>query len=93
MTKADIIKHITAKVGLSQKESQEVVETILDSIQNALAEGEMVKIPGFGTFNVMQKEARKGRNPQTGEDLTIAPRRAINFKVSNQLKAEIEEAK
>lgn len=58
MTKVDIANIITEKVGLSQKESQEIVEIILDSIKDTLADGESVKIPEFGTFNVRQKEAR-----------------------------------
>ena len=93
MTKADIANQITEKVGLPQKESQEIVEIILDSILDTLVEGESVKITGFGTFNVSQKSARRGRNPQTGEDLEIAPRRVISFKTSNQLKAKLENTK
>ena len=91
MNKADITNQITEKVGLSQKESQEIVEIILDSITKALVVGESVKIPGFGTFNVRQKTARRGRNPRTGEELEITPRRVVSFKVSNQMKPIIED--
>ncbi len=93
MTKADIANKITEKVGLPQKESQEIVEILLDTIKDALVEGESVKIPEFGTFNVSQKSARKGRNPQTGEDLTISPRRVISFMASNRLKTKLEQTK
>ncbi len=93
MTKVDIVNKITEKVGLPQKESQEIIEIILDTIKEALIEGDSVKIPEFGTFNVRQKVARRGRNPQTGEDLTIAPRRVISFMASNRLKAKLEKTK
>ena len=91
MTIADIADHITEKVGLSKKESQEIVEVIVNSITDALVSGESVKIPGFGTFIVRSKNSRKGRNPQTGESLEITPRRVITFKTSNQLKETVEE--
>ncbi len=82
MTKVDIANKITEKVGLPQKESQEIVEILLDTIMDALVVRESVKIPKFGTFNVRQKEARRGRNPQTGEEIEITPRSVVSFKVS-----------
>lgn len=90
MTKADIVEIIFEKVGLSKKEAQDIVEIIFDTIKQAFVEGESVKIPGFGTFNVRKKAARRGRNPQTGEELVISPRRVLTFKASNQLKEAIE---
>lgn len=90
MTKADIVDAIFEKVGLSKKEAQDIIEILFDTIKQTFAEGESVKISGFGTFNVRKKVSRRGRNPKTGEDLEIAPRRVITFRVSNQLKEEIE---
>ncbi len=90
MTKADLVEIVFEKVGLSKKEAQDIIEIIFDMIKQAFVRAESVKIPGFGTFNVRQKAARRGRNPQTGEELTIAPRKVLTFKASNQFKAMIE---
>ncbi len=90
MTKADLVDAIFEKVGLSKKEAQDIIEILFDTIKQTFAEGESVKISGFGTFNVRKKMSRRGRNPKTGEDLEISPRRVITFRVSNQLKEEIE---
>ncbi len=90
MTKADLVEIIFEKVGLSKKEAQDIVEIIFNTIKQSFVEGESVKIPGFGTFNVRKKAARRGRNPQTGEELVISPRRVLTFKASNQLKEAIE---
>lgn len=90
MTKADLVDAIFEKVGLSKKEAQDIIEILFDTIKQTFAEGESVKISGFGTFNVRKKMSRRGRNPKTGEDLEITPRRVITFRVSNQLKEEIE---
>ena len=68
MTKADIVETIYERVGFSKKESAELVETIFEVIKEALVRGEKVKFSGFGNFIVREKNARKGRNPQTGED-------------------------
>jgi integration host factor subunit alpha len=90
MTKADLVEIVFEKVGLSKKEAQDIIEIIFDTVKNSFVEGESVKIPGFGTFNVRKKAARRGRNPQTGEELIISPRRVLTFKASNQFKASIE---
>ncbi len=90
MTKADIVDTIFEKVGLSKKEAQDIVEYLFDTMKQTFVEGESIKISGFGTFNIRKKLARRGRNPKTGEDLEIAPRRVITFRVSNQLKKELE---
>ena len=92
MTKADLVEIIFEKVGLSKKEAQDIIEIIFDTVKDAFVSGESVKIPGFGTFNVRQKAARRGRNPQTGEELEISPRRVLTFKASNQLKGLVEDA-
>lgn len=92
MTKADLVEIIFEKVGLSKKEARDIVEILFDTIKQGFQEGESVKIPGFGTFNVRKKTSRRGRNPQTGQEMEITARRVLTFKTSNQLKAEIEKA-
>jgi integration host factor subunit alpha len=90
MTKADLVEEIFEKIGLSKKEAQEIIEILFDTMKQAFIEGESIKLSGFGTFNVRQKMSRRGRNPKTGEDLEITPRRVITFRTSNQLKALVE---
>ena len=87
MTKADLIEKIFEKIGLSKKESQEIIEILFDTMKQTFIEGESVKISGFGTFNIRQKMSRRGRNPKTGEEIEITPRRVITFRTSNQLKS------
>ncbi|HAM49179.1 MAG TPA: integration host factor subunit alpha [Nitrospiraceae bacterium] len=90
MTKADLVDAVFGKVGLSKIESQDIIEMIFDTIKQTLVEGESVKVSGFGTFNVKKKNARRGRNPKTGSDLEITPRRVITFRASNHLKNTVE---
>jgi len=90
MTKADLVDKIFEKIGLSKKEAQEIIEMLFDTMKQTFVEGESVKISGFGTFNVRNKVARRGRNPKTGEDLEISPRKVITFRASNQLKDALE---
>lgn len=90
MIKADIVETVFEKVGLSKIEAQEIVELLFETIKQTLAEGESVKISGFGTFNVKKKNVRRGRNPRTGEELQITSRRVISFKPSNQVKRDVE---
>ncbi len=86
MTKADLIESIYEKVGLSKKESSQIVELIFEIIRNDLEKGEKVKISGFGNFNVRDKKIRRGRNPQTGEEIEISARSVLTFKASPVLK-------
>ena len=86
MTKADIVETIYERVGFSKKESAELVETIFEVIKEALVKGEKVKFSGFGNFVVREKNARKGRNPQTGEEIQLAARRVLTFKPSLVMK-------
>jgi integration host factor subunit alpha len=90
MTKADLVEKIFEKIGLSKKEAQEIIEILFDTMKRTFVEGESVKISGFGTFNIRQKMSRRGRNPKTGEELEITPRRVITFRASNQLKSVME---
>src|SRR5262245_41383072 len=87
MTKADIIENIYERVGgFSKKEAAEIVETVFDTIKETLEKGEKIKISGFGNFVVRDKNARAGRNPQTGQEITISARRVLTFKPSQVLK-------
>lgn len=86
MTKGDIVERIYEKVGFSKKEASDILESIFEIIKARLQEGEKVKISGFGNFVVNQKRPRRGRNPQTGEDITITGRRVLTFKSSQVLK-------
>ena len=89
MTKADIVEKIYEKVGFSKKESAELVELVFDIVKNTLEQGDKIKIAGFGNFVVKEKSDRRGRNPQTGEEITISARRILTFKPSQVLKASI----
>ncbi len=86
MTKADIIENIYEKVGISKKETAKVIHVIFDTIKESLENEESVKVARFGTFSVRRKRARRGRNPQTDEEITITARKVITFKASNVLK-------
>jgi integration host factor subunit alpha len=89
MTKADIITRIYEKVGFSKKEATDVVEATFEIIKSRLEQGEKVKISGFGNFDVNTKNPRKGRNPQTGDEITIKGRKVLTFKPSQILKKSI----
>ena len=87
MTKADIVETVYEKVGgFSNKEAAEIVETVFDTIKTTLERCEKIKISGFGNFVVRDKNSRTGRNPQTGEEITITARRVLTFKPSQVLK-------
>ena len=86
MTKADIVEKIYAKIGLSKTDSVELVEQVLEIMKATLERGEQLKITGFGKFIVKKKADRRGRNPQTGEEITITARRILTFKPSALLK-------
>ncbi|MBR2980192.1 MAG: integration host factor subunit alpha [Myxococcaceae bacterium] len=91
MTKADIIERLYGQVGLSRKESGDVVELVFDAIKATLERGEKVKISGFGNFVVREKAARVGRNPQTGDAIEITARRVLSFRPSQVLKTALNE--
>jgi len=86
MTKADIAEEVYEKVGISKQEAARFTEIFLDIMKEALERGETVKISGFGSFVVRAKRPRRGRNPQTGEEMTITPRKVLTFKPSPLLK-------
>ena len=89
ITRAHIAEMIYTQVGLSRNESADLLESVLDRIATRLESGESVKISGFGTFSVRQKGRRIGRNPKTGEEVPILPRRVLVFRPSHVLKAQV----
>jgi len=89
MTKAEIIARIYEKVGFSKKEATDVVEATFEVVKGCLENGEKVKISGFGNFVVNSKRPRKGRNPQTGEEIIIVGRKVLTFKPSHILKKSL----
>ena len=89
MTKADIVERIHERMRLTKNESVEVLEMVFTIMKNTLEQGEMLKISGFGNFVVKKKHDRRGRNPQTGETITIDARRVLTFKPSAILKKAI----
>ena len=92
MTKAEIARIVHERVGLTKKESAEIVESVLNVIRDSLERGENVKVSGFGHFMVREKHARRGRNPKTGTDITIEPRSVVTFRASPLLKDKLAEA-
>jgi integration host factor subunit alpha len=89
ITRADLCEAVYQKLGLSRAESAELVETVLKEISDTLATGETVKLSSFGSFIVREKGERIGRNPKTGIEVPITPRRVLVFKPSNVMKARI----
>lgn len=92
ITRADLSESVYQEVGLSRNESALLVETVLEEISQALIAGETVKLSSFGTFAVRQKNQRVGRNPKTGEEVPILPRRVLVFRASHVLKDRINQA-
>ncbi|HEX3431675.1 MAG TPA: integration host factor subunit alpha [Rhizomicrobium sp.] len=89
LTRSDLSEAVFKAVGLSRNESSQMVEDILEEICAALSRGDTVKLSSFGTFSVRQKSQRMGRNPKTGTEVPIAPRRVLVFRPSHVLKAMI----
>ncbi|MDE2335388.1 MAG: integration host factor subunit alpha [Rhodospirillales bacterium] len=89
VTRAHLTEIIYTQVGLSRNESADLLETVLNRMSSALEGGESVKISGFGTFSVRQKGRRVGRNPKTGVEVPILPRRVLVFRPSQVLKAHV----
>jgi integration host factor subunit alpha len=92
LTRADLADSLHRQVGLSKAESAQLVESILGNMSNALARGENVKISGFGSFLLRDKGERIGRNPKTGVEVPIAPRRVLTFRASQQMRDKIAKA-
>ncbi|MGB0439462.1 MAG: integration host factor subunit alpha [Paracoccaceae bacterium] len=91
LTRMDLSEAVFREVGLSRNESAEYVEAVLKHMSDALVAGEQVKISSFGTFSVREKAARVGRNPKTGEEVPIQPRRVLSFRPSHLMKERVAE--
>ncbi|MBW1902404.1 MAG: integration host factor subunit alpha, partial [Deltaproteobacteria bacterium] len=89
LTKADIIEAIQSELSFPKHQSTDIVEALLESIKSTLASSEDVLISGFGKFCVKEKRERRGRNPSTGEDLMLRPRKVVVFKCSGKLREKV----
>lgn len=89
MTRADLAEAVYAQVGLSRNESSDLVEQLLDEMMAALVSGDNVKVSSFGSFSVREKGERIGRNPKTGVEVPISPRKVLVFRASHVLKDKI----
>jgi len=90
LTKAELAEMLFEQVGLNKREAKDMVETFFDEIRNALERGELVKLSGFGNFQLRDKPQRPGRNPKTGEEIPITARRVVTFHASQKLKSMVE---
>ncbi len=89
LTRMDLSEAVFREVGLSRNESADLVESVLTHMSDALVSGEQVKVSSFGTFSVREKTARVGRNPKTGEEVPIHPRRVLTFRPSHLMKERV----
>ena len=89
LTRMDLSEAVFREVGLSRNESSQLVERVLEMMSDSLVAGEQVKISSFGTFSVRAKTARVGRNPKTGEEVPISPRRVMTFRPSHLMKDRV----
>lgn len=90
LTKADIAEKLYEELGLNKREAKELVEVFFEEIRSALEQGENVKLSGFGNFALRKKNERPGRNPKTGEEISITARRVVTFRPGQKLKARVE---
>ena len=89
LTRMDLADAVHSQVGLSRNESADLVESVLGHVSDALVAGQSVKISSFGTFSVREKAARVGRNPKTGQEVPIHPRRVLTFRLSHLMKDRV----
>ncbi len=89
LTRMDLADAVHTQIGLSRNESADLVESVLEHVSDALVSGESVKISSFGTFSIRDKSARVGRNPKTGEEVPIHPRRVLTFRPSHLMKDRV----
>ena len=89
MNKTELITVVAQKTDLSKRDAERVVKTVFDTITEELAKGDKVQVIGFGTFEVRERQAREGRNPQNGESITIAASKSPAFKAGKQLKDKV----
>ncbi|MEE9141478.1 MAG: integration host factor subunit alpha [Gammaproteobacteria bacterium] len=90
LTKAEIAESLFDELGLNKREAREIVELFFEELRSALANGEVVKLSGFGNFDLRDKNQRPGRNPKTGEEIPISARRVVTFRPGQKLKQRVE---
>ena len=90
LTKAHLAEHLFNVMGLNKREAKELVELFFEEIRKSLENGEVVKLSGFGNFNLRDKNQRPGRNPKTGEEIPISARRVVTFRAGHKLKSRVE---
>lgn len=90
LTKAAMAERLFEELGLNKREAKEMVESFFDEVRYALADGNQVKLSGFGNFDLRDKNERPGRNPKTGEEIPITARRVVTFRPGQKLKARVE---
>ncbi len=90
LTKADMAEKLFEEVGLNKREAKEFVDAFFETIRGSLESGEMVKLSGFGNFDLRDKNERPGRNPKTGEEIPISARRVVTFRPGQKLRARVE---
>lgn len=93
LTKADLVESIITQVRISRADAKKLVDAMFDEIRECLASNEVVKISGFGNFELRDKKQRPGRNPKTGEEIPISARRVVSFKAGQKLKARVANSK
>jgi integration host factor subunit alpha len=89
LTKADIVESIADQIGFTKNQSSDVTEALIEIIKRTLASGEEILVSGFGKFCVNEKDQRKGRNPATGDEMMLRPRRVVTFKCSGKLRRKV----
>ena len=90
LTKADLAERLYDELGLNKREAKELVEMFYEEVRSALESGDQVKLSGFGNFDLRQKNERPGRNPKTGEEISISARRVVTFRPGQKLKSRVE---
>ncbi len=90
LTKANLAESLFDEVGLNKREAKELVELFYEEIKRSLEQGQQVKLSGYGNFDLREKKQRPGRNPKTGEEIPISPRRVVTFRPGQKLKARVE---
>jgi integration host factor subunit alpha len=90
LTKAEMAEKLFEELGLNKREAKEVVELFFEEVRAALEVNEQVKLSGFGNFDLRDKSQRPGRNPKTGEEISISARRVVTFRPGQKLKAKVE---
>ena len=93
LTKADIVESIIAQIGVPRPEARQIVDELFEEVRVCLSAGEIVKLSGFGNFELRDKASRPGRNPKTGENVPVSARRVVVFRPGQKLRARVEKTK